>query len=259
MPIRTIDNPRLYRQIAAQLSELIASGELAEGSRLPSERDLAEQLGVSRPSVREALIALEVEGKVEVRVGAGIFVARARPVAVRDPLAEGQGPFDLLRARWLIEGECAAEAARNASADDLAIVRDAVHALGRHQGRQREADAADRAFHVGIARAAHNSTLASVVTDLWDQGRGAIWKRMEDHFQTPALRSAVLRDHQAVLTALEARDSRSARKAMREHLEHVDREFNRGWDKLKERDDASPPAPPATARRSSGERGGRRR
>jgi DNA-binding FadR family transcriptional regulator len=222
--------------------------------------------------VREALIALEVQGKVEVRVGAGIFVARARPALVPDPLAEGQGPFDLLRARWLIEGESAAEAARNASADDLVIVRDAVQAMGRHRGRHREADAADRAFHIGIARAAHNSTLVSVVTDLWDQGRGAIWKRMEDHFQTPALRWAVLRDHQAVLAALEARDSLSARKAMREHLEHVDRELNRGWDKLKERDDAStsasapsgnaaasPAAQPATARRSSGERGGRRR
>ncbi len=92
MPIRTIENPRLYRQIAAQLSSLIASGELGEGSRLPSERDLALQLGVSRPSVREALIALEVQGKVEVRVGAGIFVARARPLAVPNPLTEGQGP-----------------------------------------------------------------------------------------------------------------------------------------------------------------------
>jgi DNA-binding FadR family transcriptional regulator len=210
--------------------------------------------------VREALIALEVQGKVEVRVGAGIFVAHARPIAVPDPHAEGQGPFELLRARWLIEGEIAAEAARNASADDLALVRDAVHAMGRHRGRHREADAADRAFHIGIARAAHNSTLVSVVTDLWDQGRGAIWKRMEDHFQTPALRWAVLRDHQAVLAALEAKNSFSARKAMREHLEHVDHELNRGWDKLKQRDDASPaPAEPATRRRSSGERGGRRR
>jgi len=260
MPIRTIDNPRLYRQIAAQLSELIASGELGEGSRLPSERDLAEQLGVSRPSVREALIALEVQGKVEVRVGSGIFVARARPVAVPDPLAEGQGPFDLLRARWLIEGEIAAEAASNASADDLAIVRDAVRAMEQHQGRHRAADAADRAFHIGIARAAHNSTLVSVVTDLWDQGRGAIWKRMEKHFQTPALRWAVLRDHQAVLAALEAKDSFSARKAMRDHLEHVDRELNRGWDQLKRRDDALPAAAqPATRRRSSGERASRRR
>ena len=93
MPIQAVESQRLYRQIAGQLSTLIASGEFAPGARLPSERDLAVQLGVSRPSVREALIALEVEGKVEVRVGAGIFVAAARPVVVANPTAEGQGPL----------------------------------------------------------------------------------------------------------------------------------------------------------------------
>ena len=83
MPIQAIESQRLYRQIAAQLSALIAAGEFPEGTRLPSERDLAEQLGVSRPSVREALIALEVQGKVEVRVGAGVFVSRARTGQIR--------------------------------------------------------------------------------------------------------------------------------------------------------------------------------
>jgi GntR family transcriptional repressor for pyruvate dehydrogenase complex len=248
MPIQTIENPRLYRQIAAQLSSLIASGEFPEGSRLPSERDLAEQLGVSRPSVREALIALEVQGKVVVKVGAGVFVAPARPVAVPDPLTEGQGPFDLLRARWLIEGESAAEAARKATAEDLEVVRAAVRDMELQQKRNREADAADRAFHIGIAKATHNSTIVAVVTDLWDQGRGLIWKRMEDHFQTRALRTAVLVDHQAVLTALESRDSRATRKAMHAHLEHVDEEFNRGWDQLKRSEPTSPPVEKASGR-----------
>ncbi len=82
-------------------------------------------------------------------------------------------------------------------------------------------------FTSGSPKAAHNSTLVSVVTALWDQGRGEIWKRMEDHFQTPALRVAVLHDHEAIFGALQARDSRAARKAMREHLEHVDEEFTR--------------------------------
>ena len=74
MPIQAIEPRRLYRQIADQLRALIAAGEFALGSRLPPERDLATQLGVSRPSVREALIALEVEGLVEVRMGSGIYV-----------------------------------------------------------------------------------------------------------------------------------------------------------------------------------------
>lgn len=122
MPIRAVENRRLYRQIADQLSMLIASHEFPEGARLPSERDLAMQLGVSRPSVREALIALEIEGKVEVRVGSGIYVVPQRLMQVADPTSEGQGPFELLRARWLIEGEVAAEAARKAEPKDLNVV-----------------------------------------------------------------------------------------------------------------------------------------
>src|SRR5215472_10158158 len=142
MPIQAVENQRLYRQIADQLSKLISSGEFEEGARLPSERELAAQLGVSRPSVREALIALEIEGKVEVRVGAGIYVAARRLVGVADPAKEGQGPFELLRARWLIEGEIAAEAARHATADELSAVRAAVEDMQRRHRQKVDADPA---------------------------------------------------------------------------------------------------------------------
>lgn len=249
MPIQTVESQRLYRQIADQLSALIASGEFPEGSRLPSERDLAVQLGVSRPSVREALIALEVAGKVEVRVGAGIFVAARRPVPVSDPSNEGQGPFELLRARWLIEGEIAAEAARSARPEEVEAVRNAVVEMQRFQSQRRSSDPADRDFHVGIARATHNSALVSVVQDLWDRGRGAIWKRMEHHFQTPELRAAALRDHRTIVAALEAKDVRGARAAMRKHLERVDREFSRGWELLKERESERTPEEMQPSRR----------
>jgi DNA-binding FadR family transcriptional regulator len=230
VPIQPVDNPRLYRQIADQLSKLIRSGEFAQGARLPSERDLAAQLGVSRPSVREALIALEIQGNVEVRVGSGIYVTRERSTAVADPKSEGQGPFELLRARWLIEGEIAAEAARNATPDELVRVGAAVEDMRKRQRQRRDVDPADREFHLSIAQASHNSALFSVVRDLWDQGRGAIWKRMEKHFQTPKLRAAVLRDHRIILQSLKARDARGARAAMRSHLEHVDKEFTKGWE-----------------------------
>src|SRR5438067_13785515 len=110
MPIRAIENLRLYRQIADQISALIASGELVPGARLRPERDLALQLGVSRPSVREALIALEVEGLVEVRMGSGIYVRDTQPAGTRRITAEG--PLETIRARQLIESELAANAAR---------------------------------------------------------------------------------------------------------------------------------------------------
>ncbi len=240
MPIQAVEVQRLYSQIANHLSELIASGEFAEGSRLPSERELAEQLRVSRPSVREALIALEVAGKVVVRVGCGIFVAKRRPVALSDPSKEGQGPFELLRARWLMEGEVAAEAARTAEPDEIEAVRGAVTEMKARQRQKLNSDGADRDFHIGVAKATHNSALVSVVQDLWDRGRGDIWKRMEHHFDTPELRAAALGDHQAVLLAMEAHDARGARVAMRRHISRVDREFARGWELLKEQEAASP-------------------
>src|SRR4051812_33766107 len=133
MPIQTIGSDRLYRKIARQLSELIAAGEFKNGQRLPSERELAEQLGVSRPSVREALIALEIEGKVEVRVGSGVFVTEGKPhrLAIASTVPQGEGPFELLQARITVEGEVAALAAANPTEAEIADIEAAVDELQR--------------------------------------------------------------------------------------------------------------------------------
>ena len=107
MPIQAVEAQRLYQQIAQQLRQLISSGEFPPGSRLPAERELASQLGVSRPSVREALIALEVEGWVEVRTGSGVYVL-TRTSPERQPVAATEwGPLEVIRARRLVEGEIA--------------------------------------------------------------------------------------------------------------------------------------------------------
>ena len=91
MPLHTIEPHRLYRQIAGQLRDLMVEGEFSVGSRLPAERELAQQLGVSRPSVREALIALEVEGIIEVRTGSGIYV-KSRSAANYNPSTDQDTP-----------------------------------------------------------------------------------------------------------------------------------------------------------------------
>jgi DNA-binding FadR family transcriptional regulator len=244
MPIQAIDSDRLYRKIARQLSDLIAEGEFAPGQRLPAERDLAKQFGVSRPPVREALIALEVAGKVEVRVGAGVFVAKPRPSPLPSLSDEGEGPFELIRARRLIEGETAAAAAREATEAEVAVIRATVEEFQRLDRAARATDPADRAFHVAIAGATHNGPLVSVVTMLWDQGRGTVYKQMERHFETPALRANTLSDHQAILDAIAAHDPRAARKAMRSHLSRVAREFKSGFGGKKR-------SAPASRRRTS--------
>ena len=134
MALQPVEPQRLYRQIAEQLRAGIAKGEFAVGARLPAERDLATQLGVSRPSVREALIALEVEGWVEIRTGSGIYVldrsARTTPQSAPVQLAATEwGPLELIRARRLVEGEVAALAARLAKRKDIDAMVKAVQAM----------------------------------------------------------------------------------------------------------------------------------
>lgn len=236
MPIQTVDTDRLYRKIARQLSELISSGEFVPGQRLPAERELAHQLGVSRPSVREALIALEIEGKVEVRVGAGVFVVAPRPTSVPPAQEEGEGPFELLGARRVVEGETAAWAAREATADEIAAIRASVEGLAALPPGDPRSDGVDRDFHMAIARATHNDAMVWVVQMLWDQGRGAVWRQMEKHFQTPALRNATLRDHRAIFKAIEAHAPGKARAGMHRHLLRVAHEFEKGIEHRQRRD-----------------------
>ncbi|NBS95719.1 MAG: FadR family transcriptional regulator, partial [Betaproteobacteria bacterium] len=126
-----VENRRLYRQIADQIASLIDRGNYRLGTRLPPERDLAGQLGVSRPSVREALIALEVEGYVEVRMGSGVYVIdpRQRALSPKRMLDQETGPFELIVTRRLVESECAALAARAATPEQVAAIRASLEAM----------------------------------------------------------------------------------------------------------------------------------
>ena len=259
MPIQPVENQRLYRQIADQISGLIASGEFEQATRLPSERDLAVQLGVSRPLVREALIALEVEGKVDVRVGSGIYVARRRPAAAIDPDRQGQGPFELLRARWSIEGEIAAEAARTGTARDLARVRAAVDDLQRRQKQRRDMDPADRDFHLPSLKPATTAlfSLSCVICGIRDEARsGSAWS-------TTSRRRSYGRPCCATIGRSSKRSKRApACRAQLDtsHLERVNREFIRGWkalDKAESTHADDPRGGAETDRRASGVCSGR--
>ncbi|HSQ11211.1 MAG TPA: FadR/GntR family transcriptional regulator [Burkholderiaceae bacterium] len=230
MPIKAVEPQRLYRRIAEQIARLIRRGEYKPGERLPPERDLARQLEVSRPSVREALIALEVEGYVEVRVGSGVYVTQRRP-AMRsvDPLPGDSGPFELISARRLLESECAALAARQASPAQMRRMRAALTAMERDRRRAVMPLDNDRRFHLEIAEGSGNSAMALVVRTLWDQRTGPLFLRLERHFDTPDLWAAAIAEHNAVMTAIEAHDSSGARAAMRRHMDAAARRFQRSW------------------------------
>ena len=232
MPLQAVENRRLYRQIADQVAGLIERGEYGIGARLPPERDLARQLGVSRPSVREALIALEVEGYVEVRVGSGVYVVdRSDKVEGAEPLPEDSGPFELIRARWLIESECAALAARHATKAQVRALEEALDQMEAERTRGVVPLEADRAFHLRIAEASGNSALALVVKTLWAQRTGPLFLRLEHHFDTPALWSVAIREHREIVAAIARHDATGARSAMRRHMNHAARRFSSSWDK----------------------------
>jgi DNA-binding FadR family transcriptional regulator len=236
MPFQTIEPRRLYRQIAEQIRALIRSGEYPPGVRLPPERDLARQLGVSRPSVREALIALEVEGLVEVRIGSGIYVqgptAGGNGEEVPAVHAEA-GPFELLRARHVIEGECAALAAKSAKKPQLAAIEEALDAMQKEFDADRQPLAGDQLFHVRIAEATGNGALVAVVKMLWDERTGPLYKQLEHHYDSPALWTAAMAEHRAVVKAIAAHDAPAARAAMHRHLNQAYKRFSTGWDSLR--------------------------
>ena len=230
MPLTSIEPRRLYRQIAEQIRGLISSGEYAVGARLPPERDLAKQLRVSRPSVREALIALEVEGLVEVRVGSGIYVHA--PVAVAPPTNGGPhaGPFELIRARKALEGECAALAAKAGKRAQVAKIGEALKQMEDSAHRMDQPLEADREFHLCIAEATNNGALVHMVKTLWDERGGPLFSQLQHHFNTPKSWVAALREHAAIYEAIRNHDPDKARTAMHFHMAQASKRFSKSWD-----------------------------
>ncbi|EEA04416.1 GntR domain protein [Burkholderia sp. H160] len=222
---------RSYVGLAKQIYDLIAAGDVEPGTRLPSERTLAERYGVSRTQVREAIIALEVQGVVEVRVGSGIYVAEAAEAQLAMfKLPRGPGPIETLRARSVIESGIAALAATERKDSDLDRLFAALRAMCENMDDKAANEAADRDFHLAIARATGNEMLVLVVTAMWDNSRAdPMWKKIEQHFHTPALRAASQDDHQRIFSAIMARDASAARAAMQAHLARVIGEFTQAW------------------------------
>lgn len=234
MPLQTVEPQRLYRQIAEQLRSLIAAGEFPPGGRLPAERELAVQLGVSRPSVREALIALEVEGWVEVRTGSGVYVLdrqQANGAAAPAVPAAEWGPLELIRARRVIEGEIAALAATAARRKDLQAMADAIALMREDSGRNVAPLAGDRAFHTAVATACNNGVLLETVQTFWDARRGPLFSRLGDYFESVPSWKRAIAEHEAVLAAIRDRNPDAARAAMQQHMDKSHARFNASWRK----------------------------
>jgi DNA-binding FadR family transcriptional regulator len=242
MPLQTVEPQRLYRQIAEQLRTLITAGEWAVGARLPAERDLARQLGVSRPSVREALIAMEVEGWVEVRTGSGVYVLDRSKAPSHDGNGSGRaaeispdewGPLELIRARRVVEGEVAAMAATQAKRKHIEAMDKALASMKLDADRGVLPLEGDRAFHTAIVESCGNVVLIETIQRFWDSRRGPLFERLGGHFETVDSWRSAISEHQAIFDAVRNRDPDAARVAMHAHMDQSHKRFSVSWRRTK--------------------------
>jgi GntR family transcriptional regulator, hexuronate regulon transcriptional repressor len=210
---------RLYQDLARELLDELANGRYPVGTRLPAERDLALRFDVSRPTVREAIIALEVQGLVEVKVGSGAYVRRLP--GGDDRPGFNITAFELTEARLLFEGEAAALAAAQVTDDDLAAIQELVQRIAEENQDPNGSEKADREFHLAIARATRNDAVYNAIEHLWDLRATSPDAALLHEKARHANVKPVVEEHTAILDALRARDSNAARTAMRTHLSAV--------------------------------------
>jgi GntR family transcriptional repressor for pyruvate dehydrogenase complex len=210
---------RLYQQIADKIKELIAGGTFQVGDRLPAERELAVLLGVSRPSLREALIALDVQGNVEIRGGSGVYVcAQPEPRAARATPELGESPRELMQARSALESAVMILACAHGTPEQLKRLRGIVNRMRAETNRDRPALELDRRFHMTLAEMSGNSVMARIIGGLFDERHSPISAKLSSRYETPGTWKQALKEHEAILRALEARDPIAAQAALLSHL-----------------------------------------
>lgn len=221
MPFQPVQNQRLYEKVAEQIGLLVAAGEFGFGDRLPSERELARTLGVSRPVLREALVTLEISGLVEVRGGSGCFVIGS-PGSMPPAFADGgPSPFEVIQARRIIEGEIAGLAASRAAPEDVAELHETIAMMRADIASDRDTRETDRLFHIRLADMAGNSVLAAIVGDLWSHMTDPVFNRLGANSGLRDTDTTTVIEHMRIIEAVAARDVAAARDAMGLHLERV--------------------------------------
>ena len=205
---------RLFWNIVDKIESRIAAGEYVPGSRLPPERVLAEQFDVSRPTIREAIIALEVRGKVEVKTSSGVYLLEQPPESTNESQVSA---FELTQARALIEGEAAALAASNISDDELAALEQTVIAMANGDDPEK----ADKEFHRIISTSTRNRAVLLAVENFW--GLRERCTNIKEAYANVCSTSEQQRmeEHRSIFNALKERNPEAARSAMHAHFNRL--------------------------------------
>lgn len=212
-----MNGKRLFQSVAEQIADLIDEGSFPPGTRLPGERELAERLGVSRVTIREAEIALQAVGRLEIKTGSGVYVSESQPEN-RAELPSASA-FEVTEARLLVEAEAAALAAHNITDEGIARLEKMIEQM--RTGSEEAANDADEQFHRTIAEASNNAAMVHTVQTLWRMREEL--PDVKATYEAVCVHDADSRtaEHEAIFLALRDRDPAGARNAMREHFHRL--------------------------------------
>ncbi|TNF62717.1 MAG: FCD domain-containing protein [Rhodobacteraceae bacterium] len=228
MPFEPVHPEKLSTSVVRQIEGLILRGILRPGERLPSERELSERLGVSRPSLRDAVAELQAQGLLTTRAGSGVYVAEVlgsafSPALTRLFATHDEAVFDYLSFRRDMEGLAAERAARIGSDSDLKVVQAIFDKMrSAHAKRNPDDEAAlDAQFHTAIIEASHNVVMLHMMRSMYDLLRNGVFYNRQVMFKQRTTRQALLDQHSRINDALQARDPAGARAAIEAHLDYV--------------------------------------
>ncbi|WP_071672515.1 FCD domain-containing protein [Nioella nitratireducens] len=229
MPFQRIDAEKLSQSVVRQIEQLILRGILRPGERLPSERELSERLGVSRPSLRDAISELQDRGLLSTRAGAGIYVADVlgsafAPALIRLFADHDEAVFDYIAFRRDLEGVAAARAATSATETDLKVIDTLFRKMEAAHTKRNPTDEAelDAQFHIAIIESSHNVIMLHMMRSMFDLLKEGVFYNRQVMFKQRNTRDILLEHHRAMNEAIQARDPDAAREAVSDHLTFVE-------------------------------------
>ncbi|MGI6491463.1 MAG: FadR/GntR family transcriptional regulator [Pelotomaculum sp.] len=233
LELKPIKTKKIYEEIISQIKNLIHDGTLKPGDKLMSEREIAEQLHVGRPAVREAFRALEALGIVEIRQGGGTFVKEISNQSLAEMLAlsvmtHKYTSSELMEFRKILEVEAAGLAALRRSEEDLAKMKAVLKKMAEDLSAEDLGEQADWQFHNLVAEAAHNSLLLRFMDSIADTRSKLLQSSREELYQIPGMPQLLLKDHQAIFEAISKGSEQEARQAMLKHVARVEKSIFEG-------------------------------
>jgi GntR family transcriptional repressor for pyruvate dehydrogenase complex len=233
MPFQRIEAEKLSHSVVKQIEKLVLRGVLRPGDRLPSERELSERLGVSRPSLREAVAELQARGLLATRAGAGIYVADVLGSAFSPALIDLLGAhddaiFDYIAFRKDLEGIAAERASLHGSDTDLKVIDAIFQKMEVAHRKRNPSDEAelDAEFHLAIIEASHNVILLHMMRASFDLLRQGVFYNRQRMFKNRTTRDMLLEQHRAINTGIQERDPAAAKAAVAGHLDYVTEELS---------------------------------